>query len=186
MTAIELGLDDRISLVEVSPLDDPAELIARNPSSKVPTLETLDCGPVYDSRVIQGYLASLAPEAEFFPQGGAEDQWRALTAAATCEAIMDSSVALRIENTRPAKEQSLIWKRRWASQIGRCLDTLPLQLKACRRFADFVELSTVVGLAYLDFRHPTLDWRSGRPELEQLLTSWYDRPSFNSTRFPAA
>ena len=185
MAAIELGLEDRIALREVSPLEDPEELIRLNPTSKVPVLETSECNAIYDSRVIVSYLASLMPHNDFYPDRDHGQFWSTMTAAAQCESIIDAAVAMRLEASRPAEQQSPSWQKRWLGQILRNLDALPLQLKTNPRFSDFLEMSTVVGLAYLDFRHPSLDWRVGRPELSALLEKWKSRKSFDRTRFPA-
>lgn len=183
MAAIELGLEDRIALREVSPLEDPEELIRLNPTSKVPVLETSECDAIYDSRVIVSYLASLVPHNDFYPGHDHGQFWSTMTVAAQCESIIDAAVALRLEALRPAGQQSPSWQRRWSGQILRNLDALAPRLKETPWFGTFVEMSTVVALAYLDFRHPGLAWRDGRPELSGLLEKWDSRKSFDRTRF---
>ena len=185
MAAIELGLEDRIVLREVNPLEDPEELIRLNPTSKVPVLETSECNVIYDSRLIISYLASLVPHNDFYPECDHVQFWSTMTAAAQCESIIDAAVAMRLEALRPAEQQSPSWQKRWLGQILRNLNALPPRLKTNPRFSDFLEMCTVVALAYLDFRHPNLAWRNGRPELSGLLEKWESRKSFDRTRFPA-
>lgn len=185
MAAIELGLDDQLTLVDVSPLEDPELLIAVNPTSKVPVLETADCGAIYDSRVIVAYVAWQAADDTFYPRHADCSSWRALTVAAQCEAVVDAAVSLRLETLRPAPEQSISWKQRWTGQIIRNLDTLSIRLAGNSQYSLFLELNAVVALAYLDFRHPEINWRDGRPELGKLLAEWEKRSSFDKTRFPA-
>lgn len=185
MAAIELELDDRIALCEVNPLEDPEALTRLNPSSKVPVLETGECEAIFDSRVIVSYLASLVPHNEFYPNYDHGQLWSTMTVAAQCESIIDAAVAMRLEALRPAEQQSPAWQKRWSGQILRNLNALAPRLQANPRFSDFLEMSTVVALAYLDFRHPGLAWRDGRPELSGLLEKWEGRKSFDRTRFPA-
>lgn len=43
-------------------------------------------------------------------------------------------------------------------------------------------LTMAIALAYLDFRYPECDWRSGRPLLQALHDVWSERVSFSQTR----
>ena len=183
--ALEVGLEDRIDDVPVNALDDPEQLVAVNPVSKVPALLTDDGLSIHDSRVILAYLASLVPPTDLYPQPGDPDRWPAMTLAAHVDAILDASVAWRLEQLRQPGERSIYWQSRWQAQIERALDALPARIAALPKYRSYAELLTAVALDYLDFRHARLDWRKGRPELTAIADAWDKRPSMIATRPPA-
>lgn len=185
MVAIELGIDEHLDITSIAPLDDPPELLTLNPSSKVPVLTTSSGQIIYDSRVIVSYLNSLVPGSSFYPLGESVEAWAALTLSAQCEAIVDAAVSLRLEQLRPTGEQSSSWSARWVMQIRRNLAVLPQRLNELGGYQEFAQLGAVVMLSYLDFRHPTLKWRAGSPELARMLEDWQSRRSFVETAFPA-
>jgi glutathione S-transferase len=183
---LELGLEAQLDEVPVNALEDPETLVAVNPVSKIPALVTDDGMPIHDSRVILAYLASLVPATDLYPQPNDPQRWPAMTLAAHCDAILDAAVALRMEQVRQPGERSIYWQGRWRAQIERALDALPERLAALPAYRPYAELLTAVALGYLDFRHATLGWRNGRPELAALYERWSKRPSFVATRPPAA
>jgi glutathione S-transferase len=183
--ALEAGLEDRIDDVPVNALDDPEQLVAVNPVSKVPALLTDDGLSIHDSRVILAYLASLVPPNDLYPQPGDPDRWPAMTLAAHVDAILDASVAWRLEQMRQPGERSIYWQTRWQAQIERALDALPGRIAALPKYRTYAELLTAIALDYLDFRHARLDWRKGRPELAAIADAWDKRPSMIATRPPA-
>src|SRR5690606_26470972 len=87
VTAIELGLDDRIERIAATPhpIRRNMELVALNPLGQIPTL-VIDGGErISDSRVICEYLASLAPGQKMFPAG--PRRWAALTEQSICDGL---------------------------------------------------------------------------------------------------
>jgi glutathione S-transferase len=182
--AIELDLEARVDEVPVAPLEDPEALVAVNPVSKIPALVTDDGMHIYDSRVILAYLASLVPPNDLYPQPTDPARWPAMTLAAHCDAILDAAVAWVQEQRRQPGERSVYWQGRWRAQIERALDALPERLDALPVYRPYCELLTAVALGYLDFRHPTLGWRSGREALAGLHDRWSKRPSMVATRPP--
>jgi glutathione S-transferase len=49
-----------------------------------------------------------------------------------------------------------------------------------------VEIATGVALAYLDFRHSQMQWRTGRERLASWYFSFAQRPSMLATQPPEA
>jgi glutathione S-transferase len=180
--ARELDIEGRIDEVPVNALDDPEALIAVNPVSKVPALVTDEGVSIHDSRVILAYLANLVPPSDLYPQPADPARWPAMTLAAHCDAILDASVALRLEQMRTPGERSIYWQSRWESQIERALDALPGRIAALPAYRPYAELLTAVALGYLDFRHAGMGWRQGRDELEALYERWAEKPSMVSTK----
>ncbi len=62
VVALEKGLEKRIELVTINPMENPQELLAVNPLGTIPALITEDGLHLCDSAVICEYLDSLAPE----------------------------------------------------------------------------------------------------------------------------
>ena len=181
----ELDIEDIVDEVPVNALDDPEDLIAVNPVSKIPALVTDDGMAVHDSRVILGYLASLRDAGDLYPAAGDSRRWAAMTLAAHIDAILDAAVAWRLETLRQPGERSVFWQGRWRGKIERALDALPAMLDAAPAYRAYAEMLTVVALEYLDFRHPILDWKRTRPELTSLHDAWASKSSMVETQFPA-
>jgi len=76
MTALELGVADRIDRVTTDAWTATEGLPQDNPLCKVPTLVLEDGTPLFDSPVICEYLNSLADGALFPPDG--PRRWTAL------------------------------------------------------------------------------------------------------------
>ncbi|MNU03477.1 putative GST-like protein YibF [compost metagenome] len=51
---------------------------------------------------------------------------------------------------------------------------------------DIAAISVACALGYLDFRMPTLDWRSQQPQLAKWYAEVSQRPSLKATEPPAA
>ncbi|MCC5632096.1 glutathione S-transferase family protein [Nostoc sphaeroides] len=62
VTALELGLCDRIAMQKVTVRDPNSELLNYNPTGKVPTLATDDGFILSDTRIICVYLNQFNPE----------------------------------------------------------------------------------------------------------------------------
>ena len=69
--AITRGLEGRIQLHPSNPHASPADLVADNPTSKVPCLITDDGLSLYDSPVICEFLDSLGDAPPLFPVSSA-------------------------------------------------------------------------------------------------------------------
>src|SRR3984885_2163015 len=89
--AITRGLEARIQLHPSNPHASPADLIADNPTSKVPCLITDDGLSLYDSPVICEVLDSFGDAPVLFPASGAA-RWRALKLQAMGDGILDAAV----------------------------------------------------------------------------------------------
>lgn len=180
----ELDLEDMVDEVPVDALSDPDELISVNPVSKVPALE-VEGQSIHDSRVILGYLASQKDAGDLYPQPNDPKRWAAMTLGSHIDAILDAAVAWRMELTRQPGERSIFWQTRWKGKIERALDALPDMLAQAPAYVAYAEMLSVVALEYLDFRHPALDWRRGRPALVELHDEWAAKSSMVETQFPA-
>src|SRR5690349_17625172 len=83
----EKGLQQRFEFVQRAPFDKPADLLAKNPLSKVPTLVT-DSGEIlFDSPVICEFIDGLASP-RLIPPGG-PPRWEALRRQALADGVLD-------------------------------------------------------------------------------------------------
>lgn len=177
VVALELGL--ALETVETSPMDDGAELHAANPLGKVPVLIADDGMAIFDSRVIAGYLLSLAPGNALLAADGPA-YWQALTTEALADGILDAAIVLRFNAAQGVTEG--IWPERQYRAIDRALAAL------ANRIGDgvgYAELCTVIACEYLDLRFPAIQWRSAQPKLAALQARLTERASLLATRPPA-
>jgi glutathione S-transferase len=185
LTAIELGLRDRIELVPVqhSPVEPDAALDQTNPVGKIPTLIADDGTEVYDSPVICEYLDSLHQGARLFPASGTA-RWHALRLQALADGIMDAAVLVRYETwLRPAELRWQAWTDGQMRKIERGLDALEGQVAGLAGLT-IGTISAACALGYIDLRLGSLGWRDRRPQLSSWLADFARRPSFHDTRPP--
>lgn len=185
MTAIELGLRERIELVPVhnSPVEPSAALNQTNPIGKIPALITDEGVELYDSPVICEYLDSLQG-ARLLPASGPA-RWDVLRQQALADGIMDAAVLVRYETwLRPAELRWNDWTEGQTSKIERALDVLEGQVVGLAGLT-IGTISIACALGYLDLRLGHLVWRDRRPQLSSWLADFAQRPSFQSTKAPS-
>ena len=99
---------------------------------------------------------------------------------------MDAAVLVRYETAmRPEEKHWDLWLEGQRDKIRRALDMLEQDAIAeLAGLFDVAAISVACALAYLDFRHPDLEWRQQQPG----LAAWYfevsQRPSMLETRPP--
>ncbi len=165
--AIARGLDSRITLIPTNPNLSPAELLAVNPLSKIPTLLTEDGVALFDSPVICEYLDSLGDARPMFPAQGAA-RWRALKQQAMGDGILDACVPRRMEMQRPQDEGRAGVVARMRAAVERTLDAL--EAEPPHLALDIGSITVACALGYLDFRFPQEPWRDPRPK----LAAWFE------------
>ncbi len=178
--AIELGLADRIAIIETPPAgpDNP------NPLARVPALILDDGGLLYDSRVICEYLDALAGGDRLFPADGAA-RWTALRLQALGDGIGDAAVARRGESLRPDGEKSPRALAKYAAETAAACDRLEDEVAAlgdpAAAMPTIGALAVAAALAYLDLRFADEPWRPSRPRLAQWYAGFSSRRSWRST-----
>ena len=164
--ALERGVS--LTLEAVSPLDDDPRLLAHSPVGRIPVL-LVEGGALPDTR---SACRHLAPEprqpADLFVEGCAHG-------------IMEAAVALRLMSLRPAGEQHAPTIARLEARIHRIVSALPVPVPAWPAVGT---IALACGLAYVDFRQPTRDWRPGSPALAAWMASVLPMPSMAQTAFP--
>jgi glutathione S-transferase len=180
----ERGLRDRILPVIANPHIRPAELVAANPLSKVPTLVADDGSVHIDSLAICLYLDSLGEHPPLVDADGPE-RWRVLQRHALANGVIDCAVSRRMEGQLTPEPDRLAWMERQAQTAARVLDRFEETVAEIR---DRVALDTITlacALSYLDFRFPGDGWRAKRPALTAWHAEFEKRPSMQATQYSA-
>ena len=177
--AHELGL--KLEEIRTLPMQEP-EFRKINPLGKIPALVLDDGSVLIDSPVICEYL-NHAGGGKFFPTDtiwkAASGRWKALGLAALGDGIADAAVAWRYELVEPEE-------RRNPDRIARAQATIAAGLDALERvkFAKdptIGEISVACAIGYIEFRLPSLDWKSSRPKLSAWYAQFCEYPSMKAT-----
>ena len=166
--AREKGLAGRIDEVIVDAFRNPPDLIAANPLGKVPTLVLDDGVALYDSPVICAWLDATGDGPPLVPESGPA-RFQVLRAEALADGLMDLGLGLTLERRKPDGERSPTSAARWRGQIVQAVDAIAQDGPALPNGMTLGHLAYAVALGYLDFRHPDMAWRDGRPD----LAGWY-------------
>jgi len=181
----ELGLGDQVEEVIVDPFSPPAEFLAINPLSKIPALVTERGEALPDSRLILDYLMHRKPGLTALPRGA--KRWDLLRRIQIADGLIDAAVAIRLEKRRPESIHYTPWVDRQTATLRRTLDILNAEAGLLALQSPGVcEITAGVGLAYLDFRLPYLEWRKERTALADWYTVFAQRPSMQKTQPPPA
>ncbi|QSY98043.1 glutathione S-transferase family protein (plasmid) [Rhizobium bangladeshense] len=187
--AYELGLSGRVDTLDsaANPIERDTRIQAYNPLAKVPAACTSDGLMLYDSRVICEYLDALASEEggasafRLFPSA-CSGRWTALRRQALADGLLDAALLIRYENLlRPEPLRWPEWIGKQSEKVNDALDAMCSDVPD----ADALDIGTIsygCALAWLDFRFPDLQWRSGRTALADWLTIYSERPSMAATR----
>lgn len=180
--AAERGLAERIEIVTANPHEQPPELVALNPLSKVPTLVADDGFVHADSYAICLFLDTLGESPPLVMTGGKE-KWAVTQRRVLAHGIMDCAVARRVESLKNPEPDRLRWMDRQFQATKRTLDRLEETADSFRSHVAIDTITLGCALGYLDFRFDADKWREGRP----LLSAWYDvyrqRPAMLSSEY---
>lgn len=178
VAAIELGLDGEIERVPADVWSPDSDIGKDNPLLKVPAL-ICDEGTLVDSTLIASYLDTRAGSRLFPPRG---EGWRTLQLYQLADGIMEASVACVVETLRrPEELRSEALLGRNMQRIGNALDVIERDYEPDAGGVDIATVTLAVALAYLDFRQPDFDWRTGHPRLSAFYDAFAARPSMQQT-----
>lgn len=181
VSAIELGIGDRIETIETAPRDNSTGFFAVAPLARIPALQTDDGVVLYDSPVICEYLNALA-SGNLVPAQGAR-RWDALRRQALGDGILDTALPLRGELLRAAELQSADLIARHRATVDRALDAAENDPASANSDAfDIGAIAIACALGWLDFRFPDWGWRKTRPKLAAWQKTLEQRPSFQATK----
>ncbi len=180
----ERGLTGRVDEHFLNPHQDPAELLASNPLGKIPCLVRDEGAPLYDSRVVCEWLDALAGGDGLIPAGG-DGRWAVRHAEAHGDGILDLTVAIVMERSRPESEQSPGYMKRWREKIERAVARTDDVRRALPDGFNLGHIALAVTLSYLDLRLPDFDWRAAHPALAEWHAGVAERASMRETTPPA-
>ena len=185
----EKKLDFQLVLEDVWGADD---ILKSNPLGKVPCLVMEGGEAVFDSRVIVEYLDTLSPVGMLIPPPGRE-RIEVRTWEARADGLLDASIGARLEATwggRSAEQRSQAWIDRQMSRVSAVLKAMSQGLGdkpySSGIYFSLADVAVGTALGYLDFRFPSIDWRTDYPNLVRLHDKLASRPSFIDTAPPKA
>lgn len=177
MLITEIGIQDSVEMIEAHPFNNDEVFLEANPLGKVPCL--VDSGEsIVDSEVICDYLDANTTGGELFNLIYAD--WRLKSLYSVCSGLMDTLVARRIEFMREKDGlKSDFWWQRFEASIARVLAYIQTKLDIIPADFSILHINLMSALAYLDFRHQDIDWRSDYPQLAEFYHSHKTRPCFS-------
>ena len=181
VAVIELGLEQHVTLVEVDPWAEPAELVNVAPLSKIPALLLADGELVTESDAILQVLDTLATDGQLLPTAPAQRR-DALARAALCQGLIDASIIAVIEGRRAEPLRWPDWVMRQERAIARTLAFIDASFALVPGRFDAGDINLACALAYLDFRLSHIAWREPYPRLARWLDDVSARPSMIATQ----
>lgn len=195
MLAHELDLAKYITLqkVVVCPVpfpgwsDNNADVSVYNPMTKIPCLVPEDIPDgVFDSKAICEYLENLASTTRTKDT----KYWQLRTLHACADGMMDAAVLIAYE-IRIRKERGLLfeeWLEGQRQKIIRGLDRLESAAKSgvlpepgnAPASADEVAVAVATAMTS-QMGYLGIEWKEGRPNLQEWMKKWEVRPSFEKT-----
>lgn len=180
---IEKNLLEKTEEVRVDPWASPAELLAVNPMSQVPTLELDDGQVLTNSDTIIQWLERAYPKPSLLPEDAGECA-RVLAIAALAHGVLESVVSVVLESRKSAEQQSAKMIARRQEGIERVLDALEQRFDCSRERFLLDGLNVACALEYVDLRLPDCDWRAHCPRLAGWLGWAATRPSLKQSAPP--
>ena len=181
----ELGLLPRVQEVEVqtTPVAPAPELTAVNPLSRIPTLVMDNGDPLFDSRVISQYLASLAPDSFAFRNDQGPQRWASLRRQALADGMLDAALARRYEMAlRPKELHWAPWLDNQLGKVTRGLAMMAADVPAAWPELGLDAIAYASALGWIEFRMPEITWRQTHPPLAALCDALAERASFIQTK----
>lgn len=180
---IEKNLLNSTEEVRVDPWRSPAELLAVNPMSQVPTLVTDEGIALGNSDMIIQWLERAHPEPALLP-GDAARAARVLSVAALAHGVIESQVYVVIERRKPAEQQNEDMIARRLQGIERVLGVVEEKFDSSPERFQLDGLNLVCALEYVDLREPEFNWRVRCPALAKWLEGAAARPSLKQSAPP--
>ena len=176
---IEKGFDD-VEIEMHNPWDDPAELIAVNPLSRVPALVLGNGVVFYDSKLIADYIETNMQGPKMVPESGAQ-RWFVLQAQAHADNLIEVGIRALLERRRPEDKQIKDKIMRDEVAVARGIGAAAKIVNGFDKQINLGQIAIACALGFVDFRLPHMKWRERHPE----LSAWYQtmrlRPSMQAT-----
>lgn len=154
----------------------------QNPLGKIPALidgelslfeSDLICEYLDDKFALDGNLSIINRGSRYY--------YLEQKAVAQANGILEAAVSSMFESRRDT-EHSEYWLSRWNEAMTKGLETLALDHCGKAEKPNIATFCLAATLGYLDFRHPTFEWRELRPELFEWYAEVQACEWFKSTR----
>ncbi|WP_175481782.1 glutathione S-transferase N-terminal domain-containing protein [Palleronia pelagia] len=183
MALIEAEAEYEIELL--NPWADPEQLVALNPSKRVPCLQLDDGTVLTEAMVIAMYAADIAPEGSHLKSNTSHDYEICGLAFGVIEAAVYMMTGRKLfsddlgvdefDRTHPVAQ-----RRRDAMIVGLGrIEALVDRLSENR--LGLAELLVVDAVQYMDFRFPDSDWRPEIPRLDAWIERAHEHRSVSET-----
>ena len=179
IAVFELGLTDRVEIVDANPLADDGVVARYNPLGKVPALVLHD-RTLVDSPLICAYLDTLHAGPKLHP----ERDWLPLQLQALGDGMMDATVLRRLETLRPESLRSAYWIARYEAAVQRTLTELATHVNSLPGAVTIGTITLGCALGYLDRRYAEMNWRERAPDLAEWFEVWNARAAAAATAPP--
>lgn len=182
VTAIELGLDDRIEKVAINttPVNPDPKLDQANPVRKIPALETDDGLLLYDSAVITEYL-DIMGGGKLLPASG-NPRWTVKRQEALAAGLLEAAVLTRYETfLRPEHKRWDDWIDAQLAKVDSALDQMNRDVAGFGEAPTLAQVAFGCACGYLDFRFAEIGWRKDNPALAEWYATFAKRPSMKAT-----
>ncbi len=160
----------------IDPPREPGSQVARvNPLGRIPALILDDETCVFDSAVITDYVDTLNDTPILIPRTNTLERMQVKRWEALADGIMDSAVAVRNENIRPAEKQEInnitLHNNAITRALAQASDWLDTKQYCAGDSISLADLALVSVLIYLNLRQTERDWRGPHPN----LAAWFER-----------
>lgn len=179
ITAIEKGLLNKITSIQVDLRNKPPELQQFNPLGKVPTLVTETGNCYYESSIICDYLDSLN-EPKLMPLDN-DSQLKIRNLCGLSDGITNLAVDHFKETLRPEQKQSNGLKKNFQTTIEASLIHINKMLPEFGTELSPATIALISALGYVSLRFPELKWRETLPELSNWDLEFSTRESVKQT-----
>ncbi len=173
----ERGLLSRIDEIAAAPWDSSAEFLAVNPMSKVPALVLDDGSILTESALIAAHLDGVGQAEPLLPSAAMTNL---LHTWGLAEGLTAAAWLVVVEARRDEMQRSSSWLARQRDAIDRCLVALEA-VAPLPPAPGYAHIVLGVALGYLDFRLPSIDWRSGKPRLAHWYATFAQRDAMRAT-----
>ena len=189
ITAIELGLEDKVSLVQTRWPHEWAtrtvpfmtEFAEATPVGRIPALVTEEGLRLVDSAVICEYLNAQFGEYRLLPREG-EQRWRLLQHVAVASGLLEAQISRRAELLRQPSEKSTDFIDKMKERALRCFADLDKAAASFDVQPDLAQITTAAACGFADFRYDEDHWRAVAPRLAKWYETFSQRPSMIRTQ----
>lgn len=176
----ETGRASEVDQVEVNPRDPSTGFWTLNPTSRVPALELPSGAVIPESGLICAYLDRHLADGRFFAPLHRDAHRLGLFGMA--HAMLDRGVAARTEKMREGAPDRQAFIDTQLAGVLRAADAFDKAAPAHLEDVDMLDIAVACTIAWVDFRHPELMVRDGRPGLAKWFQDVNARPSMAATR----